>query len=36
MSDDARLLLQVEVRKKSGWIAALLNLALPGAGFEEY
>lgn len=29
----AKLLLEVESRKKSGWIAALLNLVLPGAGY---
>ena len=29
----AKLMLQVESRKKSGWIAALLNLVLPGAGY---
>lgn len=31
--NDAELLLTVESRKKSGWIAALLNLFLPGAGY---
>jgi len=30
---DAELLLLVESRKKSGLIAALLNLFLPGAGY---
>ena len=30
---DATLLLQVEARKKSGWLAALLNLVIPGAGY---
>ena len=30
---DATLLLRVEAQKKSGWIAALLNLFLPGAGY---
>lgn len=30
---DATLLLKVEARKKSGWIAALLNLVIPGAGY---
>ncbi len=30
---DAELLLSVESRKKSGAIAALLNLFLPGAGY---
>lgn len=30
---DAALLLLVESRKKSGWLAALLNLFLPGAGY---
>lgn len=30
---DAELLLLVESRKKSGWLAALLNLFLPGAGY---
>lgn len=30
---DAELLLLVESRKKSGGIAALLNLFLPGAGY---
>ena len=29
----ATLLLQVEARKKSGWLAALLNLVIPGAGY---
>ena len=30
---DAELLLMVESRKKSGVVAALLNLVLPGAGY---
>ena len=30
---DAALLLRVEAQKKSGWIAALLNLVIPGAGY---
>lgn len=30
---DAELLLLIESRKKSGWLAALLNLFLPGAGY---
>lgn len=30
---DAELMLFVESKKKSGWIAALLNLFLPGAGY---
>lgn len=30
---DMELLLLVESRKKSGWIAALLNLFLPGLGY---
>jgi len=30
---DAELLLMVEARKKSGVVAALLNLVLPGAGY---
>lgn len=30
---DAELLLLVESRKKSGWLAALLNLFLPGVGY---
>lgn len=30
---DATLLLKVEARKKSGWLAAFLNLILPGAGY---
>jgi hypothetical protein len=30
---DARLLLLVESQKKSGWIAALLNWFIPGAGY---
>lgn len=30
---DAELLLVVEARKKSGLVAALLNLFLPGAGY---
>jgi len=30
---DAELMLQVESRKKSGLVAALLNLFLPGAGY---
>lgn len=33
LMDNARLLLQVEAEKKSGWIAALLNLVIPGAGY---
>lgn len=30
---DATLLLKVEAKKKSGWLAAGLNLVLPGAGY---
>ena len=30
---DTELQLLVESRKKSGWIAALLNLVIPGAGY---
>ena len=30
---DATLLLQVEAGKKSGWLAAFLNLIFPGAGY---
>lgn len=30
---DATLLLRVEAKKKSGWLAAFLNLILPGAGY---
>ena len=30
---DTALFLKVESQKKSGWIAALLNLFLPGAGY---
>lgn len=30
---DTELLLLVESRKKSGWVAALLNLIIPGAGY---
>lgn len=30
---DAELLLLAESKKKSGWVAALLNLFLPGAGY---
>lgn len=30
---DVELLLLVESRKKSGWLAAFLNLFLPGAGY---
>lgn len=30
---DAELLLTVESRKKSGWLAAFMNLVLPGAGY---
>lgn len=30
---DVELVLLVESRKKSGWIAALLNLFLPGLGY---
>jgi hypothetical protein len=33
ISNDARLMLLVESKKKSGWIAALLNLFLPGVGY---
>jgi len=33
MSSEAELLLLVESRKKSGVVAALLNLFLPGAGY---
>lgn len=31
--NDAKLMLLVESKKKSGWIAAILNLVLPGAGY---
>lgn len=31
--NDAKLMLLVESKKKSGWIAALLNLVIPGAGY---
>lgn len=30
---DAELMLTVESKKKSGWIAALLNMFLPGFGY---
>ena len=30
---DATILLKVEAQKKSGWIAALLNIVIPGAGY---
>lgn len=30
---DARLLLEVEAQKKSGWIAALMNIFIPGLGY---
>ncbi|MDB5957513.1 hypothetical protein [Ramlibacter sp.] len=30
---DAELLLLVESKKKSGWVAAFLNLVVPGAGY---
>ncbi|HSC74768.1 MAG TPA: hypothetical protein VLB90_00860 [Pseudomonadales bacterium] len=30
---DTELLLLIESRKKSGWIAAILNLIIPGAGY---
>lgn len=30
---DAELLLLAESKKKSGWVAALLNLFIPGAGY---
>ncbi|MDZ4202516.1 MAG: hypothetical protein U1C96_10265 [Gallionella sp.] len=33
ISNDAKLMLLVEYRKKSGWIAALLNWIIPGAGY---
>lgn len=33
MTNDSRLMLQVEANKKSGWVAALLNLIIPGAGY---
>jgi hypothetical protein len=33
MSDLERVKLEIEAKKKSGWIAALLNLFLPGAGY---
>ncbi len=31
--NDAKLMLLVESKKKSGWLAAVLNLVLPGAGY---
>ena len=33
LSSDAATLLLVESKKKSGWIAALLNWVIPGAGY---
>ena len=33
MADWDRVKLELEAKKKSGWIAALLNLVLPGAGY---
>jgi hypothetical protein len=30
---DATILLKVEAKKKSGWLAAFLNLVFPGAGY---
>lgn len=31
--NDAKLMLLVESKKKSGWVAAALNLVCPGAGY---
>jgi len=31
--NDAELLLLAESKKKSGWVAALLNLFIPGVGY---
>lgn len=33
ISSDAKAMLSYESKKKSGWIAALLNWFLPGAGY---
>jgi TM2 domain-containing membrane protein YozV len=33
VSNDAKLMLLIESKKKSGWIAALLNWFLPGVGY---
>lgn len=33
VSSDAKLLLLIESKKKSGWIAAILNWFLPGVGY---
>ena len=33
ISNDAKLMLLVESKKKSGWIAAVLNWFIPGAGY---
>lgn len=33
MADWDRVKLELEAKKKSGWIAALLNLVIPGAGY---
>lgn len=33
ISGDAKLMLLIESKKKSGWIAALLNWFLPGVGY---
>lgn len=33
ISNDAKLKLLIESKKKSGWIAALLNWIIPGAGY---
>ena len=33
ISNDAKLMLLIESKKKSGWIAALLNWFFPGAGY---
>lgn len=32
-SPDARLILLLESKKKKGWIAAVMNLFIPGAGY---
>jgi hypothetical protein len=33
LSPDAKLMLEIENKKKKGWVAALLNWFLPGAGY---
>lgn len=33
MDNSAEIMLRIEAKKKSGWLAAFMNLVFPGAGY---